>query len=65
MTKAFGQLDTDRNSNLRSEDVGQLLTAEQFNAMDRDGGKVSRAEFMNQVMADFANADSSGDGRLQ
>jgi hypothetical protein len=37
-----------------------------FAATDRDGnGSVSQTEFMNQVMADFAKADRSGDGQLQ
>jgi Ca2+-binding EF-hand superfamily protein len=66
MTDAFEKLDTDRDGSLRAADVGQLLTADQFAAMDRDGsGSVSRTEFMNQVMADFTKADSSGDGQLQ
>jgi Ca2+-binding EF-hand superfamily protein len=66
MTDAFEKLDTNRDGSLRAADVGQLLTADQFAAMDRDGsGSVSRTEFMNQVMADFAKADSSGDGQLQ
>jgi Ca2+-binding EF-hand superfamily protein len=66
MTDAFQKLDTNRDGSLRAADVGQLLTADQFAAMDRDGsGSVSRTEFMNQVMADFAKADGSGDGQLQ
>ena len=66
MADAFNKLDTDGDGNLRSADVGQLLTADQFSSMDRDGnGSVSRDEFMSQVMTDFASADKAGDGRLQ
>jgi Ca2+-binding EF-hand superfamily protein len=66
MADAFNRLDADGDRNLRSADVAQVLTAEQFSSMDRDGdGVVSRTEFMNQVMTDFASADKGGDGRLQ
>lgn len=66
MTDAFKKLDTDRDGSLRAADVGQLLTPDQFAAMDRDSnGQVSQSEFMNQVIADFAKADKSGDGQLQ
>ncbi|HEV2901034.1 MAG TPA: EF-hand domain-containing protein [Pseudaminobacter sp.] len=66
MTDAFDKLDTDRDGSLRAADLGQILTTDQFTAMDRNGdGRVSRTEFMNQVMADFAKADGSGDGQLQ
>jgi Ca2+-binding EF-hand superfamily protein len=66
MAGAFNKLDTDGDGNLRSADVGKILTADQFSSMDRDGnGVVSRTEFMNQVMTDFASADKGGDGHLQ
>jgi Ca2+-binding EF-hand superfamily protein len=66
MTDAFKQLDKNGDGNLRTGEVGQLLTPAQFAATDRDGnGSVSQTEFMNQVMADFAKADKSGDGQLQ
>lgn len=66
MNDAFKKLDTNQDGSLRAADVGQLLTPDQFAAMDGDSdGRVSQAEFMNQVMADFAKADKSGDGQLQ
>lgn len=66
MTGAFKKLDMDRDGRLRTADVGKVLTTDQFTAMDRDGnGSVSQTEFMNQVMADFAKADRSRDGKLQ
>lgn len=66
MADAFNKLDKNGDGNLRSADVEQVLTAEQFSSMDRDGnGIVSRTEFMNQVMTDFASADKGGDGHLQ
>jgi Ca2+-binding EF-hand superfamily protein len=66
MADAFNKLDTDGDGNLRSADVGQVLTTDQFSSMDRNGnGMVSRTEFMNQVMTDFASADKGGDGHLQ
>jgi len=66
MTDAFKKLDTNGDGNLRADEVGQLMTPDQFAATDRDGnGSVSRTEFMNQVMADFAKADKSGDGQVQ
>ncbi len=66
MGDAFNKLDKNGDGNLRSADVGQLLTTDQFSSMDRDGnGVVSRTEFMNQVNADFASADKGGDGHLQ
>ncbi|SFU23033.1 EF hand [Mesorhizobium sp. YR577] len=66
MSDAFKKLDTDGDGSLRAADVGQILTPDQFAAMDRDSnGSVNQPEFMNQVMADFAKADRSGDGQLQ
>ena len=66
MGDAFNKLDADGDGNLRSADVGKILTAGQFSSMDRDGNNVvSRTEFLNQVRADFASADKSGDGHLQ
>jgi hypothetical protein len=44
-----------------SADVPPISTSEYCAA----NGSVSRTELMNQVMADFAKADSSGDGQLQ
>jgi Ca2+-binding EF-hand superfamily protein len=66
MAQAFEKLDTDRDGSLRAGDVSQILTAEQFAAMDDTGdGRVTRAEFMDHVLADFAQADRSGDGQLK
>lgn len=66
MTSAFANLDRNKDGSLRSEEVAQVLNAQQFAATDADrDGKLSRTEFLNRVMADFKSADRSGDGSLQ
>ena len=63
---AFANLDRNKDESLRSEEVAQVLNAQQFAAADADrDGKLSRTEFLNRVMADFKSADRSGDGSLQ
>lgn len=66
MAKAFDKLDADTNGSLSKAETADVLDADQFAATDANGdGRVSRDEFMNRVMKDFATADKSGDGRLQ
>ncbi|TIQ42742.1 MAG: EF-hand domain-containing protein, partial [Mesorhizobium sp.] len=66
MTKAFGALDTDKNGALSQAETADVLNADQFAATDANAnGRVSRDEFMNRVMKDFAAADKSGDRSLQ
>ncbi|MCD0503375.1 EF-hand domain-containing protein [Bordetella petrii] len=66
MVAAFTEIDVNKDSSLSKNELSQVLTQEQFVAMDasRDGS-VDRGEFMNQVMADFANSDTDGDGVLK
>ncbi|MCA1367502.1 EF-hand domain-containing protein [Bradyrhizobium sp. BRP14] len=66
MTAAFANLDRNKDGSLRSEEVAQVLNAQQFAATDANGdGRISQNEFLNRVMADFKSADRSGDGSLQ
>lgn len=66
MTKAFDQLDANKDGSLSQAETTDVLQADQFAATDANrDGRVSRDEFMSQVMKDFAAADKSGDGRLQ
>ncbi|CCV04234.1 conserved exported hypothetical protein [Mesorhizobium metallidurans STM 2683] len=66
MTQAFGKLDADNNGALSQAETTDVLKADQFAATDANGdGRVSRDEFMNRVMKDFAAADKSGDRSLQ
>ncbi|MHC1551503.1 EF-hand domain-containing protein [Phyllobacterium sp. K27] len=66
MTNAFKNLDADKNGSLSQTETADVLNASQFAATDENkDGRVSRSEFMNRVMQDFAAADKSGDGHLQ
>ncbi|MET3579055.1 Ca2+-binding EF-hand superfamily protein [Mesorhizobium robiniae] len=66
MTEAFEKLDADNNGALNQAETADVLNADQFASTDASGdGRVSRDEFMNRVMKDFAAADKSGDRRLQ
>lgn len=66
METAFTSLDKNKDGKLVPAEVGTILTAEQFSASDgNSNGSISQTEFMNRVMADFAAADRSGDGKLQ
>ncbi|WP_292668436.1 EF-hand domain-containing protein [Mesorhizobium sp.] len=66
MATAFGKLDADNDGSLSQAETPNILSANQFATTDANGdGRVSRDEFMNRVMKDFAAADKDGDGRLQ
>lgn len=66
MTKAFDKLDADNNNSLSQAETGDILNADQFSSADANGdGRISKSEFMDRVMKDFAAADKSGDGRLR
>lgn len=63
--RTFAQLDVNRNGRLEPAETVNLLTTEQFRTLDRNGnGSLSRQEFIDQFMADFASADRDGDGIL-
>jgi len=66
MTSSFARLDSNGDSVLVQSEVTSVLTPEQFSTVDANkDARVSRDEFMNQVMRDFAAADRSGDGNLK
>jgi Ca2+-binding EF-hand superfamily protein len=66
MGTAFGNLDKNKDGSLQSDETVQILTVEQFTLTDANhNGRISRSEFMQRVMADFATADHDGDGNLQ
>ena len=66
MTGAFAKFDTDNDGLLKSTDVTNVLTPEQFALVDANkDGQVSREEFMNQFKKDYASADRGGDGELK
>ncbi|MFD1328322.1 EF-hand domain-containing protein [Mycoplana ramosa] len=66
MKSAFANLDKNKDGVLVISEVTGVLTADQFAATDANSnGGITQTEFMNRVMADFAAADRSGDGKLQ
>lgn len=66
MKMSFTALDKNKNGALEKSEATVVLTADQFAATDANSnGVISQAEFMKRVMADFAAADRSGDGKLQ
>ncbi|MBY5669962.1 EF-hand domain-containing protein [Rhizobium leguminosarum] len=66
MGTAFGSLDKNKDDSLQSDETVQILTVEQFTLTDaNNNGRISRSEFMQRVMADFATADHDRDGNLQ
>jgi Ca2+-binding EF-hand superfamily protein len=66
MGTAFGSLDKNKDDSLQSDETVQILTVEQFTLTDaNNNGRISRREFMQRVMADFATADHDRDGNLQ
>lgn len=66
MSTAFKNLDANKNGSLDQSETANVLNAGQFSAADANkDGRVSRNEFMDRVMQDFAAADKSGDGHLQ
>lgn len=66
MGTAFGSLDKNKDGSLQSDETVQILTVEQFTLTDANhNGRISRSEFMQRVMADFATADHDRNGNLQ
>ncbi|MGO8062874.1 EF-hand domain-containing protein [Rhizobium johnstonii] len=66
MGTAFGSLDKNKDGSLQSDETVQILTVEQFTLTDANhNGRISRTEFMQRVMSDFATADHDRDGNLQ
>lgn len=66
MTAAFKNLDKNSDNALTPEEVGTILTPEQFAAVDADkDGKISNEEMITQVTSDFDAADTNKDGQLK
>jgi EF-hand domain len=66
LSNAFNYLDTNKNGSLSRDEFGDLISDEQFSAIDSNGsGRVSRQELLNQGAEDFATADKDGSGKLQ
>lgn len=66
MGTAFVSLDKNKDGNLKADETVQVLTVEQFTLTDANhDGRISRNEFMQRVMADFATADHDQNGNLQ
>ncbi|RUM23447.1 EF-hand domain-containing protein [Rhizobium vallis] len=66
MGTAFGNLDKNKDGSLQAGETAQILTVEQFTLTDTNrDGRISKSEFMQRVMADFATADRDRNGNLQ
>ncbi len=66
MSKAFANLDKNKDGVLQPDEVVKVLSAQQFALTDTNGnGSITQSEFMKKVLADFAAADRSRDGSLQ
>ncbi|MDN3720489.1 EF-hand domain-containing protein [Roseibium salinum] len=66
MTESFTSLDQNGDGVLVEGEVAKVLTPEQFATTDANtDGRVSRNEFLRQVMSDFATADKGQDGQLK
>lgn len=66
MSAAFKNLDKNSDNTLTAEEVGTILTPEQFAAVDANkDGKISHDEMTSQVGNDFAAADTNKDGQLK
>jgi len=66
MSAAFKNLDKNSDNALTAEEVGTILTPEQFAAVDANkDGKISHDEMTSQVSNDFAAADTNKDGQLK
>jgi len=66
MTAAFKNLDKNSDNSLTPEEVGTILTPEQFASVDANkDGKISNEEMITQVTTDFDTADTNKDGQLK
>ena len=66
MGTAFVSLDKNKDGNLKADETVQILTVEQFTLTDANhDGRITKSEFMQRVMADFATADRDRNGNLQ
>ncbi|WP_459614999.1 EF-hand domain-containing protein [Bordetella sp. 2513F-2] len=66
MDDAFVRLDQTRDGYLAQDEMAKVVTAEQFSVTDANGdGRISKAEFSDRVMSDFAASDTDGDGLLR
>ncbi|MGX9935441.1 EF-hand domain-containing protein [Advenella kashmirensis] len=66
MAAAFKNLDKNSDNALTPEEVGTILTPEQFAAVDANkDGKISNEEMVTQVTSDFDAADTNKDGQLK
>ncbi|MGO3122988.1 MAG: EF-hand domain-containing protein [Advenella sp.] len=66
MAAAFKNLDKNSDNALTAEEVGTILTTEQFAAVDANkDGKISSDEMITQVTSDFDAADTNKDGQLK
>jgi hypothetical protein len=66
MTESFAKLDRNGDGVLVESEVTEVLTPEQFAAIDANrDDRASRNEFLRRVMSDFARADRGGDGQLK
>ena len=65
MQDAFATLDANGDGVLVESEASVVLSPEQFGQTDANrDGRVTRQEFMNQVMGDFAAGDRDRDGQL-
>ncbi len=66
MAAAFKNLDKNGDNALTPDEVGSILTPEQFAAVDTNqDGKISNDEMISQVTSDFDAADTNKDGQLK
>lgn len=66
MSEAFTRLDTGASGYIVETDIAGILSSAQFMKLDMNGdGRVSRDEFMAQLMSDFELADKDRTSRLE
>lgn len=66
MRESFQKLDKDGNQQLSPAEAGEVLSTEQFEAVDvNNDGKITLDEFIAHVMRDFDRYDYNKDGKLQ
>jgi Ca2+-binding EF-hand superfamily protein len=62
MGEFFTQIDANKSGQIDYSEVEGIVPKEVFDAADTNGnGRLSRKEYVDQTMADFANADRDGD----